>query len=331
MQPKVNRSQTFLTLQDVSEAADYADPCAAVYAAAKEIENDLKLGSPTYYVDEITEEIREAQLQDATELPYFVLEEVTRADRVLRFAVQVGKESDHDRLVARDGSGEPMTKRAAVRRLYAWMIFPAAGDHALLVSETRGRTYIGALLVEWLTRTLQRNAVSLDDKGKRQEEPWLNWKLEARIDGARLDGLLNGSSNFAIRLRRKTVTATGGRSSYDLELVQYGLKKTPVDKVFGVIQAMYDRIGVGSETHRREQAAKDVIELVDGDGVGGLEFNDGEISFLENGKTQTINAETVDRLFIYPLGDKHRLPDEVFEEAAPVVKRIAAGLSIQLD
>ncbi|MGM1030613.1 MAG: hypothetical protein ACQEWM_12215 [Actinomycetota bacterium] len=329
MQPRVKRSQKFLSIQDVSEAADSTDAYDEVLKAARELEGDLKFGSPTYFIDDETEAERKERELASDGLPYFSLEKVTPSERVLRFEIQIGRESDHDGLRSRDGTSEPMEKRAAVRTLHAWMIFPAAGEYAFLVSETRGRTYVGELLVQWLTRTLQRNSVSVNGQGKRTEEPWLNWQLEPQIDGERLDGLLHDSDDFTIRLRRRTVTASGGRASHDLELVQYGLKKTSTEKVLDVILKMHDRWGKGSEKSRREQAANDVVALVDAS-VSGLDFNDGEVSFKEKGKTQTINAETVDRLFVYPLGDKHLSPDEVLQEAGAVVKRIADGLGVQL-
>ncbi len=329
MQPRLNRSQKFLRIEDVSEAADNVDACTEVFRVAQEIEGKLELGAPTYYVSEEHEEQRESEMAAATELPYFVLEDVKRDDRVIEFRVRIGRESDHDGLMKRDGSSEPMSERAAVRRFSVWMVFPAAGDYAFMISETRGRTYVGELLLQWLTRTLQREAVTVSDKGKKNEGPWLNWKLEPRIDGHRLDGILSDSGNHAFKLRRHTVSAAGGRSSYDLELTQIGLKKTSVEKLLEVIMKMNDRRGKGNEKDRRKQAAKDVLSLVDAD-VAGVDFTDGEISFTERGKVQTINAETVDRLFVYPLGSKRPSEKKLLSDGLEIVGRIAPTLGVQI-
>jgi len=329
MQPRVNRSQKFLRIEDVSEAGQGADACAEVFRVAQEIEGKLQLGAPTYFVSEEMEEQRESEMAAATELPYFILEEVKRNDRVLEFRVRIGRESDHDGLMGRDGSSEPMRERAAVRRFGVWIVFPSAGDYAFMISETRGRTYVGELLLQWLTRSLQREAVTVNEKGKKNEGPWLNWRLEPRIDGHRLDGILSDSGNHAFRLRRHTVTSAGGRSSYDLELTQIGLKKTSVEKLLDVIMKMNDRRGKGSEQDRRKQAAKDVLSLVDAD-VAGVEFTDGEISFTEKGKVQTINAETVDRLFIYPLGSKRPSENSLLDAGLEIVGRIAPTLGVQI-
>src|SRR3546814_817557 len=158
----------------------------------------------------------------------------------------------------RDGKSESMKKRAAVRRYTVWMLFPVAGDYAFMVSETRGRSYAGELLLQWLTRSLQRESVTVDADGKKHESEWLNWKLEPRIDGDRLERILSESSDHTIRLRRHSISATGGRPTYDLELVQLGLKKTPIDKVADAISAMRQRSGKGTQYDRRQQAAQEI-------------------------------------------------------------------------
>ena len=127
------------------------------------------------------------------------------------------------------------------------------------------------------------------------------------------------------------MNAQGTRGSYDLELVQLGLKSTPIEKLTQVLLDMLHRKGSGTEIERRKAAAADVLTLVEPD-VGGVEFTDAEISFKENGKTQTVTSETVDKLFVYPPGSQRmKTAKDLRSKAAPVVQRIAPTLGIQAD
>lgn len=332
MEPHIARKRTedsFLKVEDVSKAGgevDALDQFAAELRALREA--STQLGSPTYYIDDTHEEAREQAIEEADDLPYFEVVEVRQDGRVLEVIVETGREADHDALVSRDGTHEPIKRKAAVRRSLVLFVFPLRGNMAVMVSEVRGRSYAGELLVQWITRRAQRSAVTVDDKGNRKEAPWLNWRLTPRIDGNRLDGILKDSANHAFKLRRRTVNAQGGRASYDIELVQWGLKKTPIEKVGDVLMKMAARSGQGSETDRRKSAAKDVLTLVEPD-VGGVGFDDAELTFTENGKTQSINSETIEQLYVYPLGSKRPKAKDLRNAAAPVVQRIGPTLGIQ--
>jgi hypothetical protein len=329
LQPHVRRTQEWLQLDDVSAAGGDSDPLEQVYTELTALLNVTKLGTPTFIVDSQHEELRLQEIEDADDVPYFTVLKVHRDGRVLEVIVETGKEADHDGLRSRDGTQEPIKRKAAVRTSSVILLFPSKGDFAIMVSEVRGRTSAGELLMQWVTRTAQRGAFTETEKGKR-EDLWLNWKPLPRIDGQRLDGILNGSSEHAFRLRRKTLTAQGMRGGYDLELVQFGLKRTPVEKVLDVLMKMSARRQQGTEQERRAAAAADVLTLVEPN-VGGVEFTDGELSFNENGKKQTITSETIDQLFIYPLGSKRPKVAELREKAAPVVQRIAPTLGIQVN
>jgi hypothetical protein len=154
--------------------------------------------------------------------------------------------------------------------------------------------------------------------------------LTPRIDGDRLDGILNGSSEHTFKLRRQTVSAQGARKSYDIELVQLGLKKATIADVLKVLVSMSERKSkaVGTPKDRRKSAAADVLSLVDAS-VSGVEFTDAELSFSENGKTQRVNAETIDELFVYPVGSKRLTVLELRSKSATILQRIAPTLGIQ--
>lgn len=332
MEPHIARKRTdesFLKIEDVSRAGGEIDAFDQFVKELTALRNaSTQVGTPTYYIDEVHEEARLQAVEEADDLPYFEVVGFNQDGRVLEVMVETGREADHDALVSRDGTHETIKRKAAVRRSVVLLVFPHRGDMAIMVSEVRGRGYAGELLVEWLTRRAQREAVSVDEKGNRKEEPWLNWRLTPRIDGNRLDGILSQSDNHAFKLRRRTINSRGGRGSYDIELVQWGLKKTNIEKVGDVLLRMAGRSGKGSETERRKAAAKDVLTLVEPN-VGGVEFDDAELTFTENGKTQRINSETIEQLYVYPIGTTRPKPKDLRTAAAPVVQRIGPTLGIQ--
>jgi hypothetical protein len=327
MHPFLKRSEDELLIEDVSQAGGPTDAFLHLYESLLALQGKTNVGSPTYFQSTEADEAKLAANEKAEDLSYLTVLNVDHIGRVMTVSVETGKEADHDALVGRDGSHENIKKKAAVRRSSIVFDFPSRGSAALMISEVRGRSFAGELLLAWVTRTAQRATVSVDAKGNRKEEPWLNWRLKPQIDGERLDGILSGSAEHTIKLRRRGVSAKGSRASYDLELTQVGLKNTPISKVLDVLQAMADRRNKGTEFDRRAAAKKDVVGLVDTD-VSGISFDDAEVSFLEHGKRQTINSETIDRLFVYPIGGKRPEAADLVAHSALVVKRIAKGLGI---
>lgn len=330
MQPQLQRSRRFLKIEDVSSAAEANDACEQFYADVMALKAaGTQFGTPAFFVSRQEDEARQARLDDAENLPYFTILNTSRTDRSITVTIETGREADHDGLRSRDGTLETMSRRAAVRTSTVIYVFPVEGDYALMLSEVRGRTFVGESLTHWITRRAQRDAVQVDEDDNKSEGPWLNWKLEPRIDGERLDGILNNSADHSLKLRRSTVGSGGTRSTYDIELVQFGLKQTTTERFLEVLMAMSHRIGHGTEAERRAAAASDVLSLVEPD-VGGVEFTDGELSFSENGKKQVITSETVDQLFIYPVGTKRLKEEGLRSHSEEVVSRIASMLAIQL-
>jgi hypothetical protein len=333
LEPRLGRARELngaMALEDVSAAGGDTDAFEQFKKELLELQDaKTQLGTPAFYVDEITDAERQAKLDETDGVPYFEVTDVQVEDRRIRVTVETGREQDHDALVSRDGTHEPIERKAAVRGMQVVLLFPQVGPMAIMLSEVRGQTYVGELLIKWLTRRAQHAAVTVNADNRKIVGPFLNWHLTPMIDGARLDGILGHAADPSFRLRRRGVSAAGTRTSYDLEVVQWGLKKTTAEKVFDTILAMAARKGSTTELDRRKAAANDVIQLVDpAVSRSGIEYDDAEISIVEKGKRQTINAETVDKLFIYPLGSTRPKGYQLVKEAAPVVNRIARALKI---
>ena len=328
LQPFLRRTKKALKVHDVSAAGGAEDAIDAVYDQLQAMKGVLQLGNPTFIISNAEDELRRRELEDATDATYCTLIEVNRVGRNLELIVETGREADHDALLSRNGERSDMKRKAALRRSLVMLTFPTAGDYVFMTSEVRGRSFSGEMIISWMTRLAQREAFSETEAGKREDD-WLYWKAVPRIDGQRLDDILTDSSNYTLKLRRQGPRGEGMYDSGTLEVVQYGLKRTPITAFRDAITKMAQRKDEGSAQARGKLAAKDVATLVDAE-VGGVEFTFGEVSFLEKGKKQTINSETVDQLFIYPTGGGKPTMTNLRDWAAVKIEAIAPTLTSQV-
>jgi hypothetical protein len=328
LEPQVRRTKKMLKVEDVSEAGGATGALEAMHEQLLAIQGTTNVGQPTYFQNALVDASRQADIDKAEDVPYFTVLRVDKIGRTIKVLVETGREQDHDGLRTRAGKQEPIKKKAAVRTFSVAFIVPSNGDAALMVAEVRGRfSSVGEILLQWMTRSAQRANATVDAKGNTNEDAWLNWKPTARIDGDRLDGILNGSSEHKFTLKRQTVSAQGIRGGTEIELIQMGLRKASITDVGAVLMRMAGRKGKGTETARRKAAADDVLTLVEPN-VGSVSFTDGELSFNENGKTQKITSETIDQLFVYPTGSKRPDADDLLTQSSKVVERVCKGLGI---
>jgi hypothetical protein len=327
MHPRIGRTQKDLTVEDVSSVSAHTKAADDLYASLVNLKGEVHLGNPTYFVSVEEDEFRKAKDATADNLAYLNILKINRSGDRIEVLVETGREADHDALVAREGDRSSLKKKAAVRESWVVFAFPPKGASGLMLSSVRGRTYAGEQLLGWVTRTAQRSNVTVTEEGVKVDD-WLNWKIVPCIDGDRLDGILNGSSDHALKLRRKGISAQGKRQTTDLEFVQYGLKRKGTKELLDVLTRIASRRNTGTVSERQGEAAKDVISLMESD-ISEVDFTDGELSFKENGKTQIVNSESVDQLFVYPVGTRRPDAGELIAFARETVNRIAKASNIE--
>lgn len=265
--------------------------------------------------------------------PYLQITNVERQAERIDVTVEYGREGDYDILLSRDGSPRLELKQKAAARAYrVAFLVPPHGVRAVMVSETRGRSTAGEALMHWLRVRNQHEAVTFAANGDREEAPFVRWSVEPLFDENRIDDILSESSDHAVTFKRLATDAASNPNGGYLRLTQQGIPVSKMADLKATIRKWWDQRKSGDKAAKGVEAAKDLgVLLGRSEVVDKLEFSDGEVSFLEKNKTQTITPNTIERLFVYPLGEDRPSDRDLYKE---VVKRLApmrSDLKLELD
>ena len=198
-----------------------------------------------------------------------------------------------------------------------------------MACETKGRTQAGEALMHLLKVENQHLAFTASATGG-DPEKWLRWGCKSIFDPGRIQTIMRDSEKHAIRLRRKSHGVSGAPKNGDVILTEQGIPVSSIMPVVGIIKKWWDGRGTGTAESRSKDAADELGSLVSVN-VSGIDFNDGEITFQENGKTQTITPNTVERLFVYPLGDQPPSDDDLRQFAAGRLAGMEPRLGVKSD
>ncbi|MHA7145483.1 hypothetical protein ACX80U_12270 [Arthrobacter sp. TmT3-37] len=321
-----------MKLHDLSFANRNHDAYEELFLRLTEMKDKLFLGEATYLRDLDKEAARKAKLDDEDELvPYLIVTDVTRERRRIDVIAAYGKENDYEDLHSRDGSPSvQMKKKAATRKYQVTFHVPSVGTEAIMVSITKGRSYLGETLLQRLNVQSQRGAVSFDGAGTPSETPWIRWRPAPMFDPGRIDTIINEGASHALTLTGRGRLPSGAQSSGTIKLTEQGIPVSRMSDLIQVIRSWWGRKKVGSPEDRSKEGAQELGVLVSAD-IDNFDYEDGEISFLENGKKQTITPNTIERLFIYPIGDVLPSPAIWRSTVAGKLKSINTGLQIELD
>lgn len=259
--------------------------------------------------------------------PYLLIKSVTADGRRVDVSVEYGREGDFESLLHRDRTpSQPMRGKAASRTYRLIFFFPTTGSKGIMISETRGVTHAGEILLHWLSVTNQRESVTVTDGSLVQNKSWDRWKQHPMIDEDRLASIKTGASNVELQVTRRK--KSGAPNSGRLAVSEKDLSIKKVDAAFDLILHWFAERTVGTKDERKLAGAFAVGELIDY-GVDD-EFEDGVIRFKENGKTQSVSATTIDQLFIYPLGDITPTLQSIYYSAVQRLTPMAKELDIAI-
>ena len=94
--------------------------------------------------------------------PYLLIKSVTATGRRVDVVVEYGREGDFESLLHRDRTpSQPMRGKAASRTYRLIFFFPTTGTKGIMISETRGMSHAGEILLQWLSVSNQREAVTV--------------------------------------------------------------------------------------------------------------------------------------------------------------------------
>ncbi|WP_157480212.1 hypothetical protein [Leifsonia sp. Root227] len=329
MSAYVGRSRKQLPFDDLSAGGRDSTAADEIARHLRTLQDKLLFGAAVYQNSPDDLDLPE----DVTKkYPYVRVKTVARDGERVMVRVEYGREGDYEVLLSSDGSQDIQLKgKATARTFRIWFIAPETGSDGFVVSETLGRTYAAQVLVHWLRVLNQRESVSFNEAGDREEDPFVRWHLVEAFDGHRVDDILNDSKDHSITLRRRSSDSGANRHRGELKLTQQGVPVSRVDDLKGIIRQWWEDRNAKSLDKTRA-AARDLGTLIGAsDATDKLEFNDGEITFLEKNKTQTISPNTIERLFVYPLGERSPSDKELLATALETLGPIAEDLKIEIN
>lgn len=331
------RSQRKIPLSKLRRTSDPDTEIDSLQLLREELQalvNIPLVGSPSYITNApgLSDDGRlgdDAELSTKKRQPMLFLRKVAQDGRRLDLQFEYGVEGDYDALLDIDGTSAPMTGKAGGRTYRVWLVLPATGDHGIMISEVKGRTYVGEVLFHWLRCRNQNAAVSFDGTGAKIEQPWTRWMAHPMFDPERFGRIAQDATAFTLTLTRHAKKPNGEPDEGTVKVRESGLSTDRVPAVMEVMREWWLNRSKGTKDERSKHGAESVEALV----RVGLddEFDDGEISFKENNKQQTITANTVDRLFIYPLGEVPPSSESLLGAAKSRLPGILSALDSNID
>lgn len=327
------RSTKDLPLNDLTDCGVQGDACLALHVSLKAIEGQLFVGKPAYLGNALqTSSVPAAsQSPSVSAVPYLRVIKVSRSRRRVDVVVEYGREGDYESVISSaTKQSEPMDGKATARTYRVMFLVPLNGSSLYMACETKGRTQGGEALVHTLKVSNQHEAFNALDAGQDEASQWLRWGCKAIFDPGRIQTIMRDSEKHAIKLKRKGHGPSGTPHDGDVILTEQGIPLGNVASVVNLIKQWWDNRNTGTPESRSKAAADELGSLVSVD-VRGIDFTDGEIVFQENGKTQTVTPNTIERLFVYPIGETAPSDDELRQLAAAKLSGIEPRLNITRD
>lgn len=243
----------------------------------------------------------------------------------VRVDVSYGRIGDYSFAMNTQGSQDlSLDGHAAARRYTNFIHLPTHGEQAILVSGTTGRTHAGLAV-------LKRAAVQAYVRADPTGADWVRWTHGVLLDDSRIDEVASQGRLEGLRLKRKGYNAAGDRTTRNLTLTQNGIREGDVPKVRSMIRGWVQRAAGDGQHASSSSEIQALVELVDGD-VSGVGFNDGVISYSENGKTQVIGPSSLDKILVYPVDDVPPTADALLQVSSyrlrPLLQAIGAPIDL---
>lgn len=331
----LGRKHAPMELDDLLEAGRLGPAVEELHRHLLDLQDRLLFGPATY---------RTAPLEDGEDdevetdkrnkrHPYVRIHDVTRQANRVDVSLDYGREGDYELLIRQDGSEASLRRSASTNPFRLTFYFPRVGTQAVMISETRGRTSSGLALLNWLKVKNQHEAVGWDRNGDRTEEPWVRWSADPMFDERRIDSIIRDGSDHSITLKRHKIDAADNRhTDGGLKMTKQGIPIGRIEDLRNTLRKWWDERALVDKVKKSSTAAHDLGVLVAPTEVlDKLSFDDGEITFDENGKTQTIDPNTIERLFVYPVGESRPSLEELREAARTRLQPLLRPLSLEID
>lgn len=208
-----------------------------------------------------------------------------------------------------------LTEKTANRTYRALLLTPASGTEARLVVETHGQRCPVTMLIRWIGR-----ADYLDNT-----DEWTRLRVKQLMDKAKLAEMIKNSDSIEAILTEKHGT------NDDRERVKLSIKTKVASRKANYIETMLSW-AQGDDTDgyvvRLEEIAGFDPEALD---EARLRFTDARLVITEHGRDKTINPESVQAKFTYPVTEEIQPPDDVWLQKVRVqlTGALSEGTDIQ--
>lgn len=254
-----------------------------------------------------------ANINDISGKPCFCVKECSRSDGVLVASIAYGRYGEMQWLFDRTGEPEDIREKAASSIYEVRIAFPRTRQGetdknvCYMACKMNGRSEQGRNLLQYISYVHHRSIseVSQDDPEETVSDGvWYTFEATPVIDPNRFNAVIATAQPQKITLEMRSVDGFGNRASQSMALTVSDINPAWRFRVGKILKKWIKAVQRGVSLGK-QQAAQDLAELIP---KGGMSIpkkmlRNGAITYEENGHTKTVNAETVDRLFVYPMPD----------------------------
>jgi hypothetical protein len=241
--------------------------------------------------------------------PCFVISTFNRIlPDVLEVEIYKGSYGELDFLVGQNGSLTNISGDAATRKYLVRISFPSNMNCCYVASQMRGRSQAGTDLFSQISFELHKSAVKLVNQHELTKiHDWYRFVSEPKADQDRFNAALGKAEVESFKLVKSVIRSNGHRAQekYVMEYSKPALsaKKAGLD----ILGKLSHKAGQNSSY---PPAINEIAAIFPSwSAASSTNWDDGLITFTENGKSTTISAHAIAELFVYPLGEKASLRD----------------------
>lgn len=267
-----------------------------IESALQDMQGNPMIGKPTSlpHPEDLVKQ------QPKADDPYLTVLEHSRRGRVIEVGVSTGRYGDRDSLMNPKGVVNDISDSATGRNYRVRLAFPEDKNKFYIVSQVRGRSEAGVNLLKFLSffRHLQVCVVNngtVDTNGK-----WYRFLPRPIIDNERFDTLANNVTMQRLSLK-SSGTTHGPRINNSITVTTIIQQDKLRAKALTLLQKWVNALLHKHDLNKRSSAQEVAAIFPEGYLHDTVDWDDGQLTFEENGSQTTVSAQTIGDLFTYPL------------------------------
>ncbi|MGI9149856.1 MAG: hypothetical protein ACR2IK_25480 [Chloroflexota bacterium] len=187
------------------------------------------------------------------------------------------------------------------------ILLPDGPGLGLVAVESVGRSCPSGAIRYALTQMSIRDWVASGADAQEDTQAHLRAKLTPISDPEHLEKVVAANHAAEIKLTRRGTGFGRGRENKELEVFAAAVSVKSATKVIDLLKAWREAKKSGNEVSDRQGAAE-LAQIVGGDALAELEFDEGSLTLDDNGRLKMVTPALSEEIFTYPLG--RRLSDK---------------------